>query len=234
MKRLWLAALLLLWPASAFADDAANAGPQEIGSHVCLREMAQWTGWAKAKSLHGIRATRLEFRIGADGAVKDLKIGISSDDPIADALAAKCVLAWRYTPAKRNGQPVEVAWNTTISMSNNQNNEPHAVEFDAVASNPASQTCDTYSAGSLEGEWTNTSGGTWSKPFAANDGFECAQLGNDDLFCRAKPGTALYPTLVTTTYYSTGARLKLGVQIDTAGECKAAMPMTFKDKLPVR
>ena len=68
----------------------------------------------------------------------------------------------------------------------------------------------------------------------ADDGFECVEGANGMLLCRAKPGSALYPTNVFVVPLSTGSRIKLSVSVDTARDCAAAYPVTFKNGIPGR
>lgn len=96
------------------------------------------------------------------------------------------------------------------------------------------QSCKNVPAAQLETNWKRLSGASWSKRANSNDGFECLLTGGTGIDCRAKPGTALYPTQVRTIFYSTGAKLKLGVQVFTAGMCEKALPLTFKGAVPTR
>lgn len=50
----------------------------------------------------------IDFKVTAEGDVKDTTIANTSGDDEYDSLWASCVSYWRYTPATVNGQPVEV------------------------------------------------------------------------------------------------------------------------------
>jgi TonB family protein len=231
MRYVFVAALL--WPCIALAEDALDeVVPKPANRHQCLRELDQWTKWSTVKGLTGLRATKVVFRIGTDGAVKNLAVAIASEDAVSDALAVKCVERWRYEPVIQNGQPVELPWYATISMFSKNEGEPHEAEFDAAASDPAVQSCMTMPAAAVDAFWSRAS--AYKSGLGDNDSFECLRASDGQEACRAKPGTALYPTVATTTFYSTGTRLKIGVEVRTAGDCKAATPLTFKDRLPVR
>ncbi|HWA88437.1 MAG TPA: TonB family protein [Rhizomicrobium sp.] len=224
-----------LWPSIALADDAAfDTPPKADGLHSCLRATMQLGETMRAHGARGIRSVKLAFRIGANGAVENPAVAISSEDPLADGLALKCVTDWRYHPATKAGAPVAVAWDATVSFNANNGAVAHGEAFDAAASDPARQTCKVKPAAELETLWSKAAANIWSRQGGANDQFECLRSRDAGPVCRAKPGTALYPTLVATTFYSTGARLKVGVDVQTAGDCKAALPLTFKNELPVR
>jgi len=225
---------LMLWPWMALADDPADTTPAARGSHLCMRALNQWEKWMTAKGVHGIRAVKLDFRVGVDGNVRDLVVGISSEDGVADALALECVRDWRYSPATKRGAPVEVPWTATVSLSTDEDREPRDAEFDAAASSAQAQTCKILSAADIEKRWLQTVSGPHSQNPRANDAFECIKSGNADRVCRALPGTTLYPTLVDSTFYSTGSTLKIGVAAVTAGDCNTILPLSFKDGLPFR
>lgn len=226
--------ILLLWASAAFAEDAQPAAvtlPKAANSHLCTSAAAKF---AQAMQGGDVRAVKLGFLVGTDGTVKDPVVLISSEDALADSLALQCVRDWRYNPATRNGQPVEATWEATVSLSIDGGADPGNGEYDTAASDPAVQSCTTKPVPEMEARWSNDSRSAWSKPLGDNDGFECLRIGNANLVCRAKPGTALYPTIVVTTFYSTGAKLKLSIGIQTARDCKAALPIMFKDKVPTR
>jgi protein TonB len=58
--------------------------------------------------LHVSGTTVLSYRIGTDGAVKDLLVAQSSGNDGLDQASLDCVASWRFFPAKQNGQPVEI------------------------------------------------------------------------------------------------------------------------------
>jgi TonB family protein len=59
--------------------------------------------------------TTISFRIAADGAVKDVTVAATSGDSELDDAAASCVATWRYFPATRNGQPIEIEQTVKIN-----------------------------------------------------------------------------------------------------------------------
>jgi protein TonB len=62
-------------------------------------ELAQWEG-----------TTELSFVVGINGAVKDLVVTKSSGHTSLDKAAVRCVGNWQYTPAKQNGQAIDLPW----------------------------------------------------------------------------------------------------------------------------
>lgn len=230
----WLASAFALWPFAVFADAAPGTEMRPVadGAHVCVRFLTEWVHTIRPKGTHGGRIVKLAFRVGTDGSVKDLAIAQSSDDASADSLATRCVAGWRYHPVMKDGQPVEVPWTADVYFSLGSYSEPAADVFDAAASNPAAQTCKTVSAAELEEQWSVRIANRYARFLGANDGFECVNYAVGEKVCRAKPGTALYPTQVESTLNSTGTRLKVGVEVQTTGGCKAAFPVTFKGEVP--
>jgi len=181
---------------------------------------------------HDIRAAKLNFTIDVDGAVKDIVVGVSSEDPIADALAVKCVQRWFYHPATKDGRPVESPWEATVSFSTAQSSEPSSAEFDAAASNVAAQICGNKAAQVLEQRWTSMNG-SYARALGKGKDFECIYSGNAARVCRAIPGSVSYPTIVTSTLYSTGRKLKVGVEIETTGDCAKVHPLKFENQIPL-
>jgi len=59
-------------------------------------------------------ATKVAFRITADGTVKDVIIAQSSGNKELDYFAGYCVIHWKYKPAMQNGVPVEVSWMANV------------------------------------------------------------------------------------------------------------------------
>lgn len=56
----------------------------------------------------------LFFRIGADGSTKNIGVSSTSGFPDLDLAAVACAAEWKYRPAIRNGQPVEVDWKSKV------------------------------------------------------------------------------------------------------------------------
>jgi protein TonB len=57
-------------------------------------------------------STEVSFTVGADGSVKDVSVAKSSGDTALDQIGVDCVTKWRFSPASRDGQPVEVRGST--------------------------------------------------------------------------------------------------------------------------
>jgi len=188
--------------------------------------------WMVDATEHDIRAVKLKFTIDVDGTVRDIVVGVSSEDPIADALAVKCAQKWLYHPATKGGRPVELPWEATISFSTAQSSQPSSAEFDAAASNVAAQTCTNRAAPFLEQRWTNMNA-RYARALGKGKDFECIYSGNADRVCRAIPGSDSYPMIVTSTLYSTGRMLKVGVEIETVGDCAKIHPLKFENQIPL-
>jgi TonB family protein len=61
--------------------------------------------------------TTVAFTIDIAGTVKDPRIVATSGYDDLDQASLQCVLTWRYTPAMKDGKPVEVPWKTIIAWS---------------------------------------------------------------------------------------------------------------------
>jgi TonB family protein len=55
-------------------------------------------------------ATQMSLTIGTDGAVKNISVAKSSGSAMLDRAATSCVAGWKYTPASKDGHPVEIGW----------------------------------------------------------------------------------------------------------------------------
>lgn len=62
-----------------------------------------------------IGTTRVGFFITADGHVRDAHVVISSGNTSLDEESVRCTTYWRYRPAVKDGQPVEVPWQAEIA-----------------------------------------------------------------------------------------------------------------------
>jgi TonB family protein len=62
----------------------------------------------------GTAVTIIAFTIGADGAVKNMSVEQSSGSDDLDQMMRICAAKWRFTPATKAGQPVEVPWKARI------------------------------------------------------------------------------------------------------------------------
>ncbi len=56
------------------------------------------------------------FHIGIDGRVKDLLVLETSGFTELDQAAMSCASTWLYTPATKDGQPIEVPWGAKVSF----------------------------------------------------------------------------------------------------------------------
>ena len=70
---------------------------------------------ADARRLSGV--TVVKMQIGADGSLSNVAVAKSSSDPAMDGLAVACVSEWKYSPARQNGQPVSVPWQTQVAWN---------------------------------------------------------------------------------------------------------------------
>jgi len=59
--------------------------------------------------------TEVSFTVGIDGSVKDLSVSKSSGSQKLDNAASSCIGGWKYTPASKDGHPVEVHWSERIN-----------------------------------------------------------------------------------------------------------------------
>ncbi|HEX4158226.1 MAG TPA: energy transducer TonB, partial [Rhizomicrobium sp.] len=77
--------------------------PKALKSHTCAFPMTQ-PGSAE-----------FVFAIATDGSVKDLRIYRASGDRTTVQLVQNCVAKFRYAPATKDGQPIEVPWWVAVS-----------------------------------------------------------------------------------------------------------------------
>ena len=63
----------------------------------------------------------LELVLGTDGQVDDVTVTQSSGDPRLDAAAQLSAANWRYTPAKRDGQPIFVRLPVVVNFESAAN-----------------------------------------------------------------------------------------------------------------
>ena len=68
------------------------------------------------KTVANAGPTELSFKIGQDGAVRDVTVLTSSGVKDVDDVAAACVATWRFSPATLGGQPVEVPAKAKIDL----------------------------------------------------------------------------------------------------------------------
>lgn len=62
-----------------------------------------------------LNAAMINFYIGADGIVTAPFVAQKSGEPTFDDEALRCVSAWRYRPATRNGVPIALNWGAKVS-----------------------------------------------------------------------------------------------------------------------
>jgi len=70
-------------------------------------------------SSNRIVPVHVTFQVAADGTVKDVVVDVSSGNANLDAYTVRCASAWRYEPATKDGQPVEVPWSANIDYWHN-------------------------------------------------------------------------------------------------------------------
>lgn len=93
--------------------ETTNVSPIAMAAprpHYCLTSAA-------TNDLQG--ATALAFRIAVDGHPSDIKVATSSGNEQLDTASLQCASNWRYKPAVRNGEPVEVPWQADIVWNMN-------------------------------------------------------------------------------------------------------------------
>ena len=54
------------------------------------------------------RASPLRVRVSQDGAATRMKLVLSSRSNVLETATRECVKSWRFTPARRAGNPVRV------------------------------------------------------------------------------------------------------------------------------
>jgi TonB family protein len=122
-----LAALILL-PGVAAAEPVATPGatvqtpgestnPAAIGRpHICT--VADYYTPELRRS-GAVGRVWMLFDVGADGAVHDPVVQMSSGNTELDAAAIRCVLSFRYVPATRHGVAVDVNWAAGVAFALN-------------------------------------------------------------------------------------------------------------------
>jgi len=143
----WALAVLCIGLAasSAQAQDAAKTtDPVPIGLPSCSDHGFE--------TLRGI--TRVKFRVGVDGATRDLAVEKTSGSADLDQAAIECIAKWKYAPATQGGHPVERDWEAAVAW--NVPSETDHAERTALAPNIAEMEpmihrlgLDTHMSGSL-------------------------------------------------------------------------------------
>jgi protein TonB len=85
--------------------------------------------------MHALRAGRtgqvtVTFRVGVDGATKDVRVKTASDYSELDDAAAACVAGFHYNPAQQNGHPIEVDKAVVIAFDLPRNPVPRGSAHD--------------------------------------------------------------------------------------------------------
>jgi TonB family protein len=62
--------------------------------------------------------TEVAFTVGSDGNVKNVSVTKSSGDAALDQIGMNCVTKWQFSPATRDGQPVDVKGSTVFDWKN--------------------------------------------------------------------------------------------------------------------
>ena len=74
-------------------------------------------GIKPAEASSTLPETTILFVVGSDGRVKNPSVTTSSGQPAIDSALLRCVSAWVYTPATRNGIPIEADWAASFDWS---------------------------------------------------------------------------------------------------------------------
>jgi TonB family protein len=116
MKRLSLAVAMLGWSSAVFAQTPSNASidrpPQHLPGSTIAACRTSFPPMVFKQGEHP--ETTLTFTIGLEGGVKNVAVGKPSGYDQLDSAAVACVSTWRYMPATKNGQAVEVPQTLTI------------------------------------------------------------------------------------------------------------------------
>lgn len=89
--------------------------PKSVGEpHVCIR---YYPAVAVRTGQQGTSTVR--FDITTEGAVANLQIAQSSGSQLLDDAAIACAKGWQYTPATKDGVPVQVPWRAQVRWSLN-------------------------------------------------------------------------------------------------------------------
>jgi len=99
-----IATLVLLLPLSALAEDASRPP-------ICPKKIAYPP---RARELGREGKTVVGFIVRKDGTTTDVHIISSSGADDLDQAALAGVMCAIYKPAMRNGEPVDMPWQTTV------------------------------------------------------------------------------------------------------------------------
>lgn len=93
---------------AAAAENVPSMGARSSAPTVDLSQCAK-PEWPKDDwgLRSGVRVVTLAFLIGADGAVKDAKVDVSSGLPMLDEVSVTTIRLCKFTAAVRDGVPVE-------------------------------------------------------------------------------------------------------------------------------
>ncbi len=89
--------------------------PASIGRpHICTAEYPP-----DAVAEHAQGTVTLRFTIASDGSAKDISVDKSSGFAVLDDAAVSCASRWRYKPAIKDNQPIEVSWKAKVTWALN-------------------------------------------------------------------------------------------------------------------
>ncbi|HEY4115250.1 MAG TPA: TonB family protein [Rhizomicrobium sp.] len=88
---------------------ASMTPPKPVGLHGC----SGYPPAAVRDSTSGM--TKLSFTLTAQGTVANAAVTQSSGSQVLDKAALMCVAAWLYKPATKDGDPVAVPWQASVS-----------------------------------------------------------------------------------------------------------------------
>ena len=87
----------------------AATGPTPNGPHDCYSDYPPIS-----RSLNEQGTVLVQFTIGADGSISNVKVERSSGYPQLDNAAVSCVSEWSYHPAMQDGKPIAVSYEAKV------------------------------------------------------------------------------------------------------------------------
>lgn len=100
-------------PAFPVAPEPANAMDKVVAAKLISRIEPVYPSVAKASRISG--AVELHFTIKADGGVRN--VTVTKGNTMLGHAALEAVQAWRFNPARRNGEPVEEESSTVVHFN---------------------------------------------------------------------------------------------------------------------
>jgi TonB family protein len=129
MKRFFLAVALTMCVGTCLAQTTAPSSNQAPSMAVPLTvtpprrlpsppaaECSKQVDPSVWQNVSNAGPTALSFRIATDGTVHGVTVLTSSGVKDVDDIAAACLGTWRFSPATKDGQPVEVPAKAKIDM----------------------------------------------------------------------------------------------------------------------